>query len=253
MQEGFRLLSYAFTLELFIFKPSLINNLMIKYLITALALAFSISTFAQDYSSAKNTMLNFDVSVDDNVFNNLDSYTPSTTREQNSYKENVKYVRKRLIDLANDFLRKELQEQKGISVEETDAILSQMTYNDFGYPFVLMAKTGIKKVQKKGYESDYYFSFKLNVTAGTDIISTAKLMRKLRPEVTISINTYGSDGKNITKIQGRDRPDEAFKASDFPGDTFDKLENDYMDPLVEKITPILENAVKLAVKNLKVG
>ena len=134
-------------------------------------------------------------------------------------------------------------------LESKDAIRDFVTYGNDGLPNVMIPKAVIKKLGKKGYESDYYFSFTMNVDLST-LAKTMKFSGKVKPEYRCSIKVFDKDRSIVKKSEFKQKTKDPLKSLNFPKRKFDKLEKDYMDLLVEEMEPLMKEAIKQTVASI---
>ena len=117
----------------------------------------------KEFTASKNTLLELNAYVASDVIDKLDAYNPISEREKEKLKESKNYLDAKITQLFLDAVYKELAATRNIPLESKDAIRDFVTYGNDGLPNVLIPKSVIKKLNKKGYETDYYFSFSMNV------------------------------------------------------------------------------------------
>lgn len=116
---------------------------------------------------------------------------------------------------------------------------------------VLMAKSGIKKVQKKGYESDYYWNVKTNTGIDTGVIgSSAKIVSKFIPYATFKIDILDPKGAKVKQFQFKASAPEKITNKAYFGNRFDKLDANMIDRLIELLKPYIEQSVEEVFKQV---
>lgn len=208
-------------------------------------LCVSLTIQAQDFTASQNTFLSLNVLPEGAILDKLDSYEPKTSREKKHFEESKDYLQALLTEMSIALLYEELETKKSIKLEDKDALRDFATYGNDGLPIVIIPKAAIKKLKKKGYESDYYFRF--NITIGLNLLMKG-LPGQLKPEVTCSAKVFDMNGKVVKKVEEKIKTKTAIKMKDFPNRKFDKLDKDYMDLLVEKLKPQITDAVVAAVQ-----
>lgn len=221
-------------------------NIMRKIIFSYLFLV-SLTLGAQDFTASQNTLLALNVLPGSEILDKLDSYEPKTTREKDNFKESKAYLEAMLTELAINSIYTELAAQKEITLEDKDALRDYITYGKDGLPVVIIPKSAIKKLVKKGYETDYYFV--VNLATGLNLLMKG-LPGQIKPQVTCTIKVFDQDKKQVKKIEEKVKMKTAIKMKDFPKRKFDKLDKDYMTLLVEKLTPLVKEAFMAACKQL---
>lgn len=217
---------------------------VIIFLLTTLS-----SLTAQEFTSSKNTLLELNAIIDSDVMDKLDAYSPISEREKDKLKESKDYLDARVTEIFLNAIYTELADSKNIPLESKDAIRDFVTYGNDGLPNVLIPKAVIKKLGKKGYETDYYFSFSLNVDIPV-LAKTNKFSGRVKPEYRCTIKVFDEDRAIVKKSEFKQKTKEPLLARDFPKRKFDKLEKDYIDLLVEEMKPLLGEAIKQTVAQI---
>jgi len=206
---------------------------------------------AQDLAGKKSTIVQFDFILFESLLKGLDPYEPSTLREKENYKEAKQYVQKVLIDKLYEEVTSKLLSEKEINMEPLNALEDHsVLYNNQGYPNTIIAKSVIKKVKKKGYESDLFFAIKTSVEAAPDILGKAKLSKQVKDLTKVVITVFDGNGTKIEKYEGSFKAEEPKKAKSFPSSRFDKMDVGYMDLLVEMLLPGMQEAVDEAIESM---
>lgn len=210
-------------------------------------LLMSLTLCGQDLTTSQNTLLALNVLPGNEILDKLDAYEPKTTREKENFKDSKAYLDAMLTELAIQAVYTELVTQKDINLEDKDVLRDFITYGKDGLPVVIIPKNAIKKLMKKGYETDYYFV--VNITTGLNLLMKG-LPGQIKPQVTCTIKVFDKDRKQIKKVEEKVKTKTAIKMRDFPKRKFDKLDKDYMTILVEKLSPLISNAIIAASKQL---
>ena len=210
-------------------------------------LLMSLTLCGQDLTTSQNTLLALNVLPGNEILDKLDAYEPKTTREKENFKDSKAYFDAMLTELAIQAVYTELVTQKDINLEDKDVLRDFITYGKDGLPVVIIPKNAIKKLMKKGYETDYYFV--VNITTGLNLLMKG-LPGQIKPQVTCTIKVFDKDRKQIKKVEEKVKTKTAIKMRDFPKRKFDKLDKDYMTILVEKLSPLISNAIIAASKQL---
>lgn len=220
-----------------------------RFSIIVFLLLINFVAYAQDFTASDNTLLSLTTSIEDDWVEQLDDYKPVTSRVKDDLKSNMKLLENMLEKGAAASVYRELAEQKKIILKDQDALKDFVTYNENGLPVPLIAKTAIKKVTGKGYETDYYFV--VNILPS---LSLGRMMKGLpgqfKPEMKCIIKIFDNDKEMVKKVEAKFKPKKPIKRGDFPKRKFDKLKAEYMTLLAEKLQLVTDEAIKAAVKQL---
>lgn len=201
----------------------------------------------QDFTNSQNTVLSLRTYASDELTKRLDNYEPKTKREKENYFESKQFYDSALEEYTIAQIYTALTEKAGLKLEEKDALIDYIMYGDNGLPSILIPKSAIKKIVKKGHQTDYYFVFNINI--GISIAGTL-LPGTLKPEVKCEVKVFSPKKELVKKIVGKNDGKTAIRMKDFPHKKFDKLEIEYMELLVEKIKPMITEAVLAAAEKL---
>ncbi len=217
--------------------------------IIAFLLLINFVAYAQDFTTSDNTLLSLTASIEDDWVEKLDDYKPVTSRVKDDLKANMKLLENTLEKGAAVSVYKVLVEQKKIVLKDQGALKDYVTYNQNGLPVPLIAKTAIKKVTGKGYQTDYYFV--VNILPS---LSLGRMMKGLpgqfKPEMKCIIKIFDNNKEMIKKVEAKFKPKKPIKKGDFPKRKFDKLKKEYIILLAEKLQLVTDEAIKSAVKQL---
>ena len=212
----------------------------------AVILGFGIN----DDSIAPPTLVNYFASFGDDILNELDNYTPTTSREKENFTSAKKYMNEKFNQLVFQRLSLALKEEKSIELEPTSTLKQyDIVYNDLGYPIPLVVKGAIKKAKKRGYHADQYYSISAYCSDVANLASASKLVKQSKPQVRIVITVFDSNGSKQQKVEGKVKRAKPIKAKEFIH-KFDKLEEESMDELLNKVLPLVDKAVDQAVGKL---
>ena len=216
---------------------------MNKLLVLAF-LCFTIKATAQDFSNSKNTFLNIVFTVSANIPNQLDPKKAILPSDKESAHANQAYLKALLQEYTVTTLYDELSTQHNIVLEEKEALREYTLFSE-GMPLVLIPKSAIKKILKKGYETDYFYSFMVGVTE--DIFGSASF--EVIPEVKTTLKIFDNKRAVVKKIDQKYKEDKAIKKRDFENG-FSKFSDVDMEELAEKLQPAIKESIIRAVKQL---
>jgi len=205
----------------------------------------------QDLAGKKNTVVQFDFTMYESVLSKLDPYEPSTVREKENYREAKQYIEKKLVDNMSELTEKYLANHFSASLQPIQTLEDyKVVYNSKGYLNTMIVKSVIKKVNKKGYESDFFLACSVTLESTTDMLGKAKLTKQFKPQITFNISIFDDQGTKLQKFQGKLKAENPIKAKSFPSLKFDKMEIEYMDLLLEMLQPDLEAALEKALSQI---
>lgn len=222
------------------------KNLLAAFLI----LLFGANLSAQDLAGATNTFVTFDLILDKDLLDKLDPYSPTTSREKENFMEAKQYLEQKLLNNLHSMISDGLAEADIETAPMNTLEDYKITYNRYGYPNTLIAKSVVKKARKNGYESDHFIVVKSTIGSASDILGSAKLARQVKDEVKITCNILDAEGKKVNSAEGKFKASTPKKAKSFPSGKFDKMEVEYMDELLEILKPSMQNAVDKLLENL---
>ncbi len=207
-------------------------------------LCFSLNATAQDLSTSKNTFLNIVFTVSANIPDQLDPKKAILSSAKESARANQAYLKALLQEYTVSTLYEELSTQHNIVLEEKEALREYTLFSE-GMPLVLIPKSAIKKILKKGYETDYFYSFMVSVTK--DIFGSASF--EVIPEVKTTLKIFDTNRAIVKKIDQKYKEDKAIKKRDFENG-FSKFSDVDMEELAEKLKPAIKECIVGAVKQL---
>ncbi len=206
-------------------------------------LLISLLTFttlkAQDFSTSHNTLLGLSVTVSDEVVNRLDRYEVETDRERDlmqRYDDTMNYRMQRLVQEPLFAL----MEEQGISLQPSDALRDFVNYGNDNMPSYLFPKQAIRKILNRGYETDYFFQIKISIEANSLM---AGLMERVKPKITCTIKVFDAERDVVKEVQYQYVAADHIKETQFPGIRFDKLGLDYREMLLDRLDPMLMEAI----------
>ena len=204
---------------------------------------------AQDSQDSKHAMVSYYFSISNSVVDQIDPYTPATTREKEQQSNFRKQLNRQLTDLFMDSLRHKLENSGKVALLPTNTFEGVMNYTDEGYPYALSPKKRIKKIGSKGL-ADYYYSFNIYVTPAVSLTPKLKAGGATKPEGSLNVKIFDGDGNVVKKISKRLKAKKNIKRIDFAGRKFNKLDLNYVDPLIDYLIPTLDHALTLAVADI---
>ena len=203
---------------------------------------FAASSNAQDFQKTNNAVASYFCSVSNEIVNQIDTYTPLTSREKEQIGKFQKQLDYQIEQACLDTLMKKIGDK--VNLMPLDALESVITYTAGGYPSLMFPKKKIKKVGKE-IGADHYFVFNISVSP---VIGLApKLVTSTKPEVVVTIKIFDNQGNKVNTIKMNKKAKKGIKRIDFARKKFDKLDLEYVDPLVEKLMPTIEEAISMAV------
>ncbi len=215
-----------------------------RKLFIALFLLSNLCLSAQELAESKNTFLNLLFSTSSLVINQLDGKKASYASQKEAFQESQKYLKALLEEYTVNTLYTELETQKGIRLEEKNALKEYLTYAQ-GLPLVLIPKSAIKKLKKRGYQSDHYFSFTISVDH--DILGATPY--EVAPRIKCTLKVFNANRETVKKIEEKYQPETIIKKRDFE-DGFSKFNSTDMEKLAEKLKPILHEGIIAAINQL---
>lgn len=222
-----------------------------KNLLTTFLLFIIVTNVSgQDLAGSTNTFVTFDLLLDKDLLDNLDPYSPTTSREKENFMEAKQYLEQKLLNNLHSMLSESLAEADIETAPMNSLEDYKILYNRYGYPNTLIAKSVVKKAKKNGYESDHFLVVKSSIGAASDILGTAKLARQVKDEVKITCNILDADGKKVHSAEGKFKASTPKKAKSFPSGKFDKMEVEYMDELLEILKPSMQSAIDKLLEKL---
>ncbi len=205
---------------------------------------FITNSYAQDYSKGKNVTASFSILGTESFVDKLDTYTPATSREKEKAKNFNTAFEAQISNLIYEKVVAEMQ-TKEIEMLPLNTLTDEILYGSSNFPVLLIPKKKIKKMGSKDI-ADYFFVFNVNVGDAIDLASIA-LSKSATPKITINIKVFDKAGNMLKKGTGEIKGDRPIKSKDFVGKRFDKLDGDYIEPLLEYLTPTIDKAAAKAV------
>lgn len=231
------------------FNLDLLINSFMKQTILLFLVFVSANVFAQDFKTSDNTLISLSVKIDDGWIDKLSNDQKLyLDQSKESYKYN-KFIMQERMDTTTLAKVYEAITSKGIPLKDKDALQDFMTYNDNGIPSSAIPKTIIKKVIKKGYETDYYFSVNLMYTLGVGSMVKG-LPGQVKPEMKCTIKVFDKEREVVKKAEGKFKLKKAIKRSDFPGRSFSKISERNISLLAKKLQPVIDGAIDAAIKKM---
>ena len=219
---------------------------MKKFSVLILFICLMQGVSAQKLKNTKNTMLDINTYIYSGILDKFDDYEPETKREKELLERNEKYLESKVeLTALNTFYAQ--FDSVGLPIEDKDALIDFVNYSANGLPNPLIPKATIKKIVKKGYESDYYLIFKINIRYEERSKGILNAVRVVNPEVEARIRIFTPERKLYREVKYALSMTEDMKSSDFPGLRFDKLDRAYIDYFYNKIEPILIEVVEKTV------
>ena len=210
---------------------------------------FCISTQAQDLKTSKNAMVSYYFSFSNQIIDQIDPYTPITSREKEQQSAFRKQINRQLTDLFLDSLTQKLEQSGKVALLPINTLEGVMNYTDAGYPYALSPKKRVKKIGGKGL-AEYYLAFNIYVSPAMSLAPKLKAGGAAKPEVSVNMKVFDAEGNVIKKISKRIKAKKNIKKIDFANRKFNKLDMNYVDPLIEYLVPTLDQALKLALSDI---
>lgn len=215
-----------------------------RKLLFGLMLLATLNLSAQDLAESKNTFLNLTLITSSSLIDQLDSKKATYKSKQEAYKESQEYLKALMVEHAVNTIYAELATQKGIKLEDKKALKEYVTYAA-GLPLVLIPKSAIKKLKKRGYQSDHYFSF--TISMDHDILGATPF--EVSPRTKCNIKIFNANREVVKKIEEKHETDAVIKKRDFE-EGFSKFNSSDMEELADKLKPILTEAIIAAINQL---
>lgn len=221
-----------------------------KYFISVFTLLITVSSFSQDFANSKNTLLQFQYLSESSTLNQLDKYSASTSKEKAMQKRSVDKMSVAIEDLFYESFERNLVE-KNITIEDKNVLENfGIIYNN-GYPNVMVAKSAIKKVTKKGYEGDLFFNVNMDTNIDTGLMSSSsKIVNKFIPSATFKIDIWNSDLEKVKELKFKASAPEKIENKAYFGGRFDKMDGEMIDRLIELLSPLIAESVDKAFEDL---
>lgn len=218
-------------------------------LITLLLVGVVFPVKAQRLINKHNTILQFKVSVSDDILSALDSNEPRSEREKENLVKTKYLLDELLIHKAFEIFESKLID-KSIELKPVDILKEQgINYNEYGFPELIPSKLIIKNLQKNGYNSDYFLSLDIIFNKVVDLFGSGKLIKQFKLDTNVKCTLFDQAGRKINISNGSTQGENLIRAKDFPEKKFDKMELEYMELLVEKLIPELDEAMDIMLKD----
>lgn len=212
-------------------------------LITLLLVGVVFPLKAQRLINKQNTILQFKVSVSDDILNALDPNGPRSEKEKENLIETKYLLEEILIHEAFEIFESKLKE-KSIALKPVDILQAYgISYNEYGFPELIPSKLIIKNLQKNGFNSDYFLSLDVIFNKVDDLFGSGKLIKQFKLDTNVKCTLFDLAGRKINISNGNIQSKNLIRAKDFPEKKFNKMELEYMELLVEKLIPELNEAM----------
>lgn len=205
-------------------------------------LCFTFNANAQDLAASKNTFLSVSFTISSTIAGKLDPKKAVLNSAKESQRTNQAYLKALLQEFAVTTLYDELSTQHNITLEKKEALRDYTLFSE-GLPLVLIPKSAIKKILKKGYETDFFHTIVLSVTE--DIFGSASF--EVIPEIKSTIKIFDNKRAVVKKIVQESKVENPIKKRDFEHG-FSKFSDVDMEELAEKLKPIIKENIVMAVK-----
>jgi len=237
-----------------------------KYLLSLAILLFSQIGIAQESASSINHILKFEFEIADTLLNKLDNRVYEKQGKKMQVANNRLYLKHQLDTLARNTFYREL-EGKDYPISSNEGLKDYIKFGMDQSPLALNLKSAIKNLAKKGYEGDAYFAISVKIApAGIQLMS-----KGIKPQIEINLRQFDASGKVVKRIIEKHKASEAMLAyvtKDNPhlsgmalaskkgltakkGEVlFDKSRREFIDILIEELSPLLEAGVSQAVEKL---
>ncbi len=216
----------------------LVNSILIILLLTS----FSYAGLAQNLEGKRNTLIQYELEISDQILNALDPNIPRSDREIEIITESKNLLIELLYPKSFEILKEKLGAQS-IKLASKDTLKTyHVDFNAFDFPDIMIPKPVIKNLQKEKYEADYYLSFNLSFNQVSDIFGSGKLIKQCKVEAVIYSTIFDNEGRKLKRMVGRSQSENPIKAKDFPEKKFDKTDPENIKLLVDILIPILDQA-----------
>ena len=187
------------------------------------------------------TLIDVNLAVDRALFDRLD---PTATNTHAALFE-------QLFEQASmEILTANLQQLKAINLLPIDTLLDLVTYNKNGFPDPLSAKSTMKKLIKKSYQTDQFLQLNLACRTEGDVIGQADLLKRVQPKLEVIISLFDQSGKLLQKAIARTVYGEYIEAKSFGATDFNKKKRQHIKQLKDYLLPLLKETIHRSVEKI---